>query len=138
MRRIVLAALGAATLCTTAVPALADGPSGSREGSNNQVTCDDHHRDPSSANVVQRNGGVVVQGNTGTTYTGTRGVEACGDNGGSWRGRAIVTTDQGGYVAYDGAVVPGHPTTEDDGCYRVGVSGVHTDANGGDSSKKCR
>ena len=86
---IVLAGL----LAITITPAFADGPSGSHEedGStptwDNQVTCGSGTATPT---------GPVL-------YAGTNGVEVCNDGGPvPIQGRAIVTTEQGGYVAADG------------------------------------
>lgn len=106
-----------------AAPAFASGtgPSGSSEDDTNTVTCNAYANEPTRLDVEQQPSGVAVHGNTGTTYAGTNGVEACGDNGGSWRGRAYVTSS--GAVVYDGATWGADPVAEDNGCTIVTSSG---------------
>lgn len=83
----------------------ADGPSGSTESDENEVTC----RDGTSA------GGVIV-------YTGDDGAELCNDGGApGLRGRIIVATDEG-YVAADGDAANPYPL---DHYLRVDRGGAH-------------
>jgi hypothetical protein len=122
-RAVTIAAVGLSLL--TAGPALAKGygPSGSSEDDRyNSVSCNNYPNDPTRVDVEQKNGGVNVHGNTGTTYVGTGGVEACGDNGNSWRGRVIVTPNG---VKYDGATWSNDPTPADNGCVEATKAGVN-------------
>ena len=114
------AALAAVALAS---PALAGGtgPSGSSEDDANQVTCNGYPNEPTRADVEQKPGGVAVHGNTGTVYAGTNGAEACGDNGGSWRGRAYVTPSG---ATYDGATWASDPQGADNLCVSATTSGL--------------
>jgi hypothetical protein len=90
MRKLMLVAVLFLVLGTA--PALADGPSGSREENadgtyDNEVSC--------GSGTATPVGGVV--------YVGANGAEVCNDGGTiPIQGRVIATTDQGGYVAVDG------------------------------------
>jgi hypothetical protein len=119
-----LIAATAAVCSFVATPALAGGagPSGSYEDGSNAVTCNGYPNEPTRLDPEVRSDGVNVHGNTGSTYAGTGGVEACGDNGGSWRGRVIVSSS--GSITYDGATWGGDPVAEDNGCGSVSLAGV--------------
>jgi hypothetical protein len=116
MRKLLFA--GALAVSLAVVPALGDGPSGSHEEDgttwDNQVTC-----------------GSGVNTPVATVYAGTNGVEVCNDSGPlPIQGRAIVTTEQGGYAAADGdSSNPGQAA----GWVRVDRSGVRC---GDDSGRR--
>lgn len=128
MRRIavtsaVLALLAAAQMAGAgSVAASGTGPSGSSEDGSGHVTCNSYPNAPDRVDVEQKPDGVAVHGNTGTTYAGTNGAEACGDNGNSWRGRAYA---DGNGVTYDGATWAADPTAADNGCVSAGPDGVN-------------
>jgi len=111
MRKLMLVAVLFLVLGTA--PALADGPSGSRE----------ENADGTFDNDVQCGSGTATPVG-GVVYAGPNGAEVCNDGGTiPIQGRIIVTTDQGGYVAVDGdRDNPGAEQTK--GWIRVDGSGV--------------
>lgn len=121
--RVLLASAFVAVLLGGPAVASGTGPVGSTEDGGNTVTCNSYPNAPDRVDVESRPEGVAVHGNTGSTYAGTNGVEACGDNGGSWRGRAYA---DGGGVTYDGATWNSDPSSADNGCVSVGPGGANT------------
>lgn len=119
---LVATAAVAASALTAPAFAYGPGPSGSSENGSNNVSCNSYPNEPTRLDVENRPNGVNVHGNTGTTYAGTDGAEACGDNGNSWRGRVIVSSD--GSVTYDGASWAGDPLPDDNGCGTISVGGL--------------
>lgn len=117
--RNLLLSLATIGLMGLAGTALADGPSGSHEEDNvcdpvtgvcsdvwdNQVTC-----------------GAGTQAGGATVYAGPNGVEVCNDDADlPIQGRAIATTDDGGYIAADGDA---DNAPEAQGWIRVDQNGV--------------
>lgn len=92
MRKLALTGLLTALVIALAAPAFAHGPSGSREHKGRTYTNKVKCRKGTSTPVV------------GVVYAGTNGAEVCNDGRAviPLRGRIIVTTQQGGYVAVDG------------------------------------
>ena len=137
-----LVLLAAAAVFGIAGPALADGPSGSHE---EDTVCDPVTGVCSEVwdNQVSCGAGTDVGG--ATVYAGPNGVEVCNDDADlPIQGRAIATSDDGGYIAADGDA---DNATEAQGWVRVDQSGVRcgdpagsldaTHPGAGDTSEHC-
>ena len=92
MRTKLLIAIAFVALAVLGTPALADGPSGSKENGKNEVTCN------KTSGPSGTGGNVYASGNS--LYLGSGGAEVCSDDNSGADGRVIVSSS--GYAAIDG------------------------------------